>query len=68
MSRTEFGEMVKKVMDLPTAELISKSQKEVDMPAFRPADLSLNCSKLIGTGFQLAHPMDELKRLKGVLL
>ena len=67
MSRYDFGKIVKEVMDLPEAELVSKSQREVEMPAFRPKDLSLDCSKLEGTGFELSHPLDELRRLKEVL-
>ncbi|MEO1263581.1 MAG: SDR family oxidoreductase [Bacteroidota bacterium] len=64
MSRYDFAKMMKEVLCIENAKIIEASQKDVDMPAFRPADLSLSCDKIKSTGFSLTNPLDELKALK----
>ncbi len=63
VSRYDFATMAKDILDFPDAIIYSKSQKEVETKAFRPPDLSLDCSKIVGTGFELKMPQDELKKL-----
>ncbi len=63
-SRYDFALMAKNILNFPDAIIYSKSQKEVETPAYRPPDLSLNCQKIAGTGFELKMPQDELKKLK----
>ena len=64
LSRYDFAKMIKEVLCLDNAKIISASQKEIEIPTFRPANLSLNCSKIKSTGFNLTNPLDELKSLK----
>lgn len=54
VSRYEFAVMASQTFLLPTAQIIKKSQKEVETAAFRPANLTLDLSKIMGTGF---HPI-----------
>ena len=64
MDRYQFANLIKDILCLENAKIIKKSQKEIKMDAFRPADLSLVCSKIKGTGFKLATSTEELRRLK----
>lgn len=66
-SRYDFAQLSKEVLELPFGKIASKSQQEVEMPAFRPANLSLVCGKIEGTGFTLSNAIDELKRIRPFL-
>lgn len=63
VSRYDFATFAKKSFGITTGQLIKKSQQEVDLKAFRPADLSLNCNKIKASGFLLSDPFHELSRL-----
>lgn len=64
LSRTDFAEQVKEIFKLDHAAVKSRSQKEVEVPAFRPPDLSLNCRKISSTGFVPKNVVEELRLLK----
>ena len=63
MSRYDFGKMVKETFSINHAILQSKSQKDLDLGAFRPPNLSLDCRKITSTGFTLEYPSEALKAL-----
>lgn len=65
VSRTEFAKMATHIFDLPKAKINSISQEEVNLSTFRPKNLSLDCSKIEGTGFHLSSLGSELEQLKG---
>jgi len=54
VSRYDFAKMASKAFLLPKAEIIGKSQKEVETAAFRPADLTLDLRKIRDIGFKPA--------------
>ena len=64
MSRYDFGRMAIEELGLVRAKLEAKSQQEVDMPAYRPPNLSLDLSNLESTGFRPTHPEQELVKWK----
>ena len=64
MSRYDFALKAKEILGYKNAEIIRKSQKELDLSAYRPADLSLNCKKITGTGYKLRTAVDELIKMK----
>lgn len=66
-SRYEFAQLSKEVLELPFGKIASKSQQDVEMPAYRPADLSLTCGKIESTGFTLCNVIDELKKIRPFL-
>lgn len=51
VSRYEFAVMASRAFGLPAAQIIKKSQKDVASAAFRPANLTLDLSKITETGF-----------------
>lgn len=63
MSRYDFGVLAKEAFGFQTALIHKKSQKEADLTAFRPRDLSLDCSKIASTGLRLTHVKEELDAL-----
>lgn len=65
MSRHEFAVLAKKHFQFPNAVVLSKSQAEVTMPAFRPPDLRLDTGKLASLGFRPEDPAFVLRQLAG---
>lgn len=68
MSRYEFALLVRDIFSLTTGSVVPKSQQEVEMPAFRPPNLTLDTRKISSTGFQPTHPAYELKELAGEII
>lgn len=52
VSRYEFAVMASQAFGLPEVKIIKKSQKDVASAATRPGNLTLDLSKIMGTGFQ----------------
>lgn len=61
MSRYDFGVTAARVFQLDASLLLSCSQKDVQMNAPRPADVSLDISKAVSLGFAPLRAEDELK-------
>jgi dTDP-4-dehydrorhamnose reductase len=69
LSRYDFALMARDIFQLPVAPIESRSQQEVEMPAFRPPRLLLDNAKMTGIGFRPRHARDELHHLaKEILL
>ncbi len=66
-SRYEFGLLMAETLDLPTASLRACLQRDVPMPAPRPADLSLDSSKALALGYAPPPSQVELATLRGQL-
>ncbi|MDX2002117.1 MAG: NAD(P)-dependent oxidoreductase [Chitinophagales bacterium] len=64
LSRYEFGLRMQKVFHLPKAVIKPISQREISMPAPRPADVSLNSAKAYALGFSPMEIEEELRLLK----
>ncbi len=60
LSRYEFALLAKDIFKLEDGRVIPKSQQEVEMPAYRPPNLTLDNHKIAATGFRPSHPRDEL--------
>jgi len=63
ISRLEFAEMLRAKANLLDAEIISKSQKEVNTLAFRPANLNLDCKNAESLGFEKLQIIGELEKI-----
>jgi dTDP-4-dehydrorhamnose reductase len=63
VSRLEFADLLKEYAKMPTAEIHSKSQKEVKTLAFRPANLELACSASEKVGFIKKGLREEFEEL-----
>jgi dTDP-4-dehydrorhamnose reductase len=63
LSRYDFALMAKDVFYIPAAPIQSRSQKETEMPAFRPPKLALDNRKVQSIGFIPRHVRDELAQL-----
>jgi dTDP-4-dehydrorhamnose reductase len=66
ISRFEFGKLVMDVFNLRNAKLNPCSQKEIQMAAPRPRDVSLTNAKATRLGFQPDPIKVSLERLKAV--
>ncbi len=64
-SRYEFGLLMAEVLDLPTATLQPCRQRDVPMPAPRPADLTLDSHKAFALGYDPPPTRQELEALRG---
>ncbi|MCC6723315.1 MAG: NAD(P)-dependent oxidoreductase [Saprospiraceae bacterium] len=64
ISRHAFAELASTVFELPAAKIIRKSQQEVQLTSFRPANLTMSLEKIKGLGFQPAEPWEELAWLR----
>ena len=63
ISRFDFGLKIAEVFQI-APDLIKESyQSEVDMPAARPADVSLNTEKIISLGFEASGITESLQAL-----
>jgi dTDP-4-dehydrorhamnose reductase len=51
LSRYDFAQMAKHTFRLPAAPLICRSQKEVELPTYRPPRLVMSNSKITELGF-----------------
>jgi dTDP-4-dehydrorhamnose reductase len=63
MSRYEFGLLLAALLGIKGARLSPCRQKDLDMPAPRPPDVSLDCTRAIALGFYPASITNELKYL-----
>lgn len=63
VSRLEFAKLLKEHCKIPSAKIISKSQKEVNTLAFRPANLGLDCQNAEKLGFVKRPIQTELAQL-----
>ena len=67
ISRFEFGRLVSRVFQFRQAILKPCKQKDLNMPAPRPADVSLDSSKARAMGYQPDSLAAELERLRNVI-
>jgi dTDP-4-dehydrorhamnose reductase len=64
VSRYEFGCLVAEMLDLPQSSIIACRQKDIDMPAKRPPDVSLDSRKAYAMGFCPRPLREELEFLR----
>lgn len=64
ISRYEFGKLLVKLFKIKDAKLNPLRQKDLNMPAPRPPDVSLNSSKAMTLGFQPDTIKTELEYLQ----
>ncbi|EAW37318.1 NAD(P)-dependent oxidoreductase [Lyngbya sp. PCC 8106] len=65
MSRYDFAQLMAEVFELPIEKIQPCLQQDVQMPASRPPDVSLDSSKAFGLGYQPLSIREELERLRG---
>lgn len=65
VSRYEFGSLMAEVLELPQEKLKGCLQKDVQMAAPRPSDVSLDNSKAFALGYQPLSLREELELLRG---
>ncbi|MEL6863339.1 MAG: SDR family oxidoreductase [Bacteroidota bacterium] len=63
MSRYDFAQEMARVFGLPGDRILPSLQKEVQMAAARPADVSLDSEKAFGMGYQARGISAELHRI-----
>ncbi|MEY3367013.1 MAG: hypothetical protein RI973_168 [Bacteroidota bacterium] len=68
MSRYDFALLVRSTLKIKAGKVISKSQQEVKMAAYRPPNLTLNTGKMASLGFQPRHPEAELRRIAAEII
>jgi dTDP-4-dehydrorhamnose reductase len=61
ISRYDFGVLVSNLLGIRDAKLIACRQKDIQMPAPRPPDLSLDSSKAFSLGYNPLPLSEELK-------
>lgn len=64
ISRYDFGLRVAKMFDLDSSTLVRTSQKDIQMAAKRPADLTMDNSKIKAVGFKPYSVDEELLHAK----
>lgn len=64
VSRYDFGRLLVEVLELPSEGLKGCQQKDVQMAAPRPPDVSLDSSKAFALGYAPLSLREELERLK----
>lgn len=67
ISRYEFGKMLVKLFKIEHAKLNPLKQKDINMPAPRPSDVSLDSSKAMRLGFKPNTIKIELEYLQKVM-
>ncbi len=65
MSRYDFCRLMAEVFELPVEKIKPCLQQDVQMPASRPPDVSLESSKAFELGYQPLSIREELERLRG---
>ncbi|MFH0788158.1 MAG: NAD(P)-dependent oxidoreductase [Pseudomonadota bacterium] len=65
ISRFDFGLLVKKSLESNRVKLIPCRQKDINMPAPRPSDVSLNSNKAFSLGFEPPSLVEELRDCVG---
>ena len=63
ISRYDFGRLMVKIFELGNAKLIPRRQKDVEMAAPRPPDVSLDSTKAFALGYKPAPLADELREV-----
>ena len=63
ISRFEFAELASTAFGLPQAKIIRKSQQEVQLSSFRPADLTMDLTKVRELGFEPQAVWEGLRLL-----
>ncbi len=67
ISRYDFARLFMRVIGIQKANLLPCKQRDVNMPAPRPPDVSLDSSKAIALGFRPLPLEDELKEIREML-
>ncbi len=67
MSRYEFARLMAEVFELPVEKIKPCLQQDVQMPASRPPDVSLDSSKAFQFGYKPLSIREELEALKAVV-
>ena len=67
LSRYDFGRLMADVLELPQERLKPCQQKDVQMAAPRPADVSLDSSRAFALGYQPLSLREELEVLRGTV-
>lgn len=65
ISRYEFVRLMAEILELPQDKLTACLQKDVQMAAPRPKDVSLNSDKAFALGYQPLSLRKELEKLRG---
>ncbi len=65
MSRYDFARLMAEVFELPVEKIQPCLQQDVQMPASRPPDVSLDSSKAFELGYQPLSIREELEALRG---
>lgn len=65
LSRYDFGRVLAEVLELPLEKIKPCLQQDVQMPASRPPDVSLDSSKAFELGYKPLSIREELEALKG---
>ena len=67
VSRYDFGQLMAEVLELPQEKLKACQQKDVQMAAPRPADVSLDSSMAFALGYQPLSLREELEMLRSTI-
>ena len=67
VSRYDFGQSMAEVLELPQEKLKACQQKDVQMAAPRPADVSLDSSMAFALGYQPLSLREELEMLRSTV-
>jgi len=68
ISRYKFGHLMAEIFELPSAGLKPSHQRDANMSAPRPADVSLDSTKAFGLGYAPLSIREELYALKKMML
>ncbi len=63
ISRYDFGKLMQRIFKFENANIKSCRQDEINMPAPRPADVSLDSSKAVALGFKPLPLIEELQNI-----
>ena len=63
ISRYDFGKLMQRIFKFKNATIRPCKQDEIDMPALRPADVSLDSSKAAALGFRPLPLIEELQNI-----